>query len=646
RNGEGDNAAVHLIHFGLDGAATEDIKLGGTDANERAPHLASIGSGGMLAMWEGSSSGGDLVEGSDRTIYAQVLDSTSGKSISDKVTVDGSVVGNRYQALKSFPDGSVAYLSKGKTDTSVQVFTVVEGTGHTGVGSIVDCNNARIAAELGVDMVLVANGGLGSAFDDLALNYSMCKVHGVKIRGVILNKVRRDRVAMLREYFPKAMKLWGEDVPLIGIVPNLPALSDPSMLDFEGLFKTQMLTSRSRRFQQYSKTTLVTAGLRRFLSKLTSPEFDNALFVTHVSRNDIILGFLSHAQTFELTNGIPYGGGLILTGSPSEDQPQDYLMNIIKHAQAPILYVPMTTFAAMEKITHFTAKFNPTDENRVHTLSSSVAVRGVTFDLDDTLWCGKTVIHKATSAFHAFLTQETPQLAEKFPPAVFDTLLSDFQRSLPDHAHDYTFLRKYTLRYCVKEVGAQNLQLGDAIKLETYLEEAFQAFLVPRSQPDLFDGVEQLFQGLEMELKASHTGTDSAPLLGVITNGNCEMDGLPKYFQDHMSFMVSAELVGTPKPSRVIFDAAVAKFPASYSRQHLVHVGDHYECDVEGAKRAGLRTIWVNAMWSKPDALTQADLTKEDAEQYAAADAIVKEVNAVLSVVKRWNMLAKTSLKE
>ncbi|KAF4316433.1 hypothetical protein G195_010129, partial [Phytophthora kernoviae 00238/432] len=120
-NGQGGCPRRHLIHFGLDGAASDDIKLGGTDANERAPHLASIGNGGMLAMWEGSSSGGDLVEGGDRKIYAQVLDSASGKSISDKVTVDGSVVGNRYQALKSFPDGSVAYLSKGKTDTSVQV---------------------------------------------------------------------------------------------------------------------------------------------------------------------------------------------------------------------------------------------------------------------------------------------------------------------------------------------------------------------------------------------------------------------------------------------------------------------------------------------------------------------------------------------
>ncbi|OWY98205.1 hypothetical protein PHMEG_00031083, partial [Phytophthora megakarya] len=120
-NGNGDNAKVHLIHFDLKSKASEDITLGGTDANERAPHLAAIGKGGLLAMWEGSSSGGDLTEGGSRTIYAQVLDASTGKAISSKVTVDKSVVGNRYQALKSFPDGSVAYLSKGKTDTSVQV---------------------------------------------------------------------------------------------------------------------------------------------------------------------------------------------------------------------------------------------------------------------------------------------------------------------------------------------------------------------------------------------------------------------------------------------------------------------------------------------------------------------------------------------
>ncbi|EGZ14510.1 hypothetical protein PHYSODRAFT_346457 [Phytophthora sojae] len=117
-----DNARVHLIHFSMDAEASEDIILGGTDANERAPHLAAIGDGGLLAMWEGSSTSGDLeYESSGRTIYAQVRDASSGAAISEKVTVDSSVIGNRYQALKSYPDGSVAYLSMGTTSTSVQV---------------------------------------------------------------------------------------------------------------------------------------------------------------------------------------------------------------------------------------------------------------------------------------------------------------------------------------------------------------------------------------------------------------------------------------------------------------------------------------------------------------------------------------------
>ncbi|KAI9919601.1 hypothetical protein PsorP6_017713 [Peronosclerospora sorghi] len=258
-------------------------------------------------------------------------------------------------------------VAKGKTE----LFTVVEGTGHTGVGSIVGCNNARIAAELGVDMVLVANGGLGSAFDDLALNYAMCKAHGVKIRGVILNKVLPSRVEMLREYFPKAMRHWGGTVSLLGVVPNSPTLSNPSMLDFEGLFATTMLNARTRRHQQYDKTTLVTAGVQRFVTKLSSSEYTRALFVTHVSRNDIITGFLSYAQEFERVQKKPYTGGLILTGSPSDDHPQDHIVEMITNASAPVLYAPIPTFEAMVKPTvnavacASAAKFNPTDEAKV-----------------------------------------------------------------------------------------------------------------------------------------------------------------------------------------------------------------------------------------------------------------------------------------
>ncbi|CAK4075938.1 unnamed protein product [Aphanomyces euteiches] len=242
-------------------------------------------------------------------------------------------------------------------------FTVVEGTGHTGVGSIVNVSNARVAADLGVDMVLIANGGIGSTFDDLSLNRAMCKEYGVRIRGVILNKVRPDKVDMMWDYFPKALKQW--DIPLLGVVPDLPLLAQHSMMDYEDLFHTELLSGHARRMQQYKSVNLVTSGLRRFLVELSSNEFNDTLFVAHASRNDIILGFLSHSQNFELKTGQEFGGGLILTGLPPKDQPQEYMMDIISRTHLPVLYAPYTTFEAMDMMGSFTAKFNATDVNKV-----------------------------------------------------------------------------------------------------------------------------------------------------------------------------------------------------------------------------------------------------------------------------------------
>ncbi|TMW67428.1 hypothetical protein Poli38472_011048 [Pythium oligandrum] len=122
-NGQGNNAKVHLMHFNKNKATDKDITLTGGQTNERACHLASIGSGGLLAAWEGSSAGGDFSERSQRQMFIQVRDAKDGAEISDVVKVDG-VTGNRYEAFKSFPDGSVAYVAKGSSATKLKVLRI------------------------------------------------------------------------------------------------------------------------------------------------------------------------------------------------------------------------------------------------------------------------------------------------------------------------------------------------------------------------------------------------------------------------------------------------------------------------------------------------------------------------------------------
>lgn len=271
--------------------------------------------------------------------------------------------------------------------------------------------------------------------------------------------------------------------------------------------------------------------------------------------------------------------------------------------------------------------------------SPAPAVRGVTFDLDDTLWSGAAVLGRASAAFHALITARVPAFAAAFPPAAFSALMARFMRELPERAHDFSFLRRHALRHCLAELAAAGA-LDAALDQDALLEAAVAEFLAERSRPEFFAGVDDMLHGLQALLDAAD---DGAPALGVVTNGNCQLHGLPAAFQRRLRFLVSAEGVGAAKPSAAIFDAAVARFPPGLARAQLVHVGDHYACDVEGAKRAGLRTVWVRADWRGPDALRREDLPPDVAAQFPAADAIVRDVAAVLRVVALWNQQAADS---
>lgn len=251
---------------------------------------------------------------------------------------------------------------------------VVEGTGHTGVGSIVEMNNARVAKMMDAEMVLIANGGLGSAFDELELNRCMCEMYGVPIRGVIVNKVRPDRLDMITEYFEKLMRRW--DVPLLGVVPDESFLGKPSLLDFERVFDVPLLSGSEHRQRHYHPKDIHLAahGLNRFL-EVVSVAPPRPVYVSHGSRSDIVLGFLNHAERHE-----DFGGALILTGTPGgEGSPNQYTMDAIGalarrgQRSAPVLYIPRRTWEVITTLNDFVPKLNIQDTSRCDVASAHYA---------------------------------------------------------------------------------------------------------------------------------------------------------------------------------------------------------------------------------------------------------------------------------
>lgn len=98
---------VHLLHFN-DAQPDMDLDVAQADFS----HLASYGSSNMILAWRSGSG-----------LTAQVLSAADGSAVSDEFSID--VTDHRYQAMKSFPDGSVAFPGQGSGNQSISVARVM-----------------------------------------------------------------------------------------------------------------------------------------------------------------------------------------------------------------------------------------------------------------------------------------------------------------------------------------------------------------------------------------------------------------------------------------------------------------------------------------------------------------------------------------
>jgi hypothetical protein len=237
-------------------------------------------------------------------------------------------------------------------------FMVVEGTGHVGVGSIIQLNNAQVAQVLNLPVILIASGGLGSSFDELTLNKTLCDHYRIKVMGVILNRVKEEKREMITHYMGKALKKW--NVPLLGCIPYDAFLSNPTMQDLEILFETSLITAERHRLRHFETIRLVATSVDVFREMI----LPHQIIITPANREDIILATLS--KQWEIKQNNPnddLGAGLVLTG---EYPPRDFIIEQIKKAQIPMLYTGVNSHLAAQMLANFTAKIRLEDREKIN----------------------------------------------------------------------------------------------------------------------------------------------------------------------------------------------------------------------------------------------------------------------------------------
>ena len=168
-----------------------------------------------------------------------------------------------------------------------------------------------------------------------------------------------------------------------------------------------------------------------------------------------------------------------------------------------------------------------------------------------------------------FLAQRYPRIVASLTVEAMREAREQTAARYPQMKHDFTFLRKQTLREHADEFGYA----------QCMVEEAFDVFIQARNRVELYEDVLPALETLKERYR-----------LFTASNGNADLTqiGLAHYFERS----VAARDVGALKPDPAIFHKAIEG--TGLAPEEVVYVGDDPLLDVVGSRSAGMHPVWMD----------------------------------------------------
>ncbi|MFH1198590.1 MAG: AAA family ATPase [Candidatus Omnitrophota bacterium] len=229
-----------------------------------------------------------------------------------------------------------------------QDLTIIEGTGHAGVGSVMDHSNAAVARLLGSKVIIISSGGIGRPIDEIVLNRALFEKEGVKVLGVIVNKVLPEKFDKISRLVRLGLKRKGIDV--LGVLPYNPLLARPTIEQILEETDFELLCGKDY-VEKYISSVIVGAMQPDDAVKYI---VEGGLVITPGDREDI----LARALKVKIS-------GVILTGGMT---PENSMMELLKKADIPVLLAKQDTYMVATAVHDMTVKIRPQDTAKINTV--------------------------------------------------------------------------------------------------------------------------------------------------------------------------------------------------------------------------------------------------------------------------------------
>jgi len=224
---------------------------------------------------------------------------------------------------------------------------IYEGTGHPGVGSVANMSNARVAKHLNAGVIMVVPGGIGSTIDMLNLCLSLFREEKVPVIGVIINKVKPEKIDLIREYVGKWLKAKG--IPLLGLIPYEKSLVFPLMYTISRSIQGTIEFFPEKVYNRIEGTI---AGSLIDLKDLK--ESKNLLLVVSTRGLKGALKKIAMISEAEKHEECPLAG-IVLTGDGNIGKDSVEYINI---NQIPLIRTNLDTYGSVIRISNIEVKIN------------------------------------------------------------------------------------------------------------------------------------------------------------------------------------------------------------------------------------------------------------------------------------------------
>lgn len=258
---------------------------------------------------------------------------------------------------------------------------VYEGTGHPGVGTVVDLSNAQVAKMLDCGVIMIVEGGIGNTIDRMRMSLALFREENVPIIGVIVNKVYQEKKDEIAYYLGKKFDKMG--VPLLGVIPYDKSLSFPIMETINQALEGNVVLNEDK---LNNRVESIIAG-----SLIDEDEFENANNVLLVVNYRILDEAIAKVEEIVAAKKLAVSplSGIIVTSDGRQDRWHERAaLNkpyIMAH-QIPVITTILDTYGSVVKISRIEVKINtrtPWKINRaVELIKSHVNMDYITQHLD------------------------------------------------------------------------------------------------------------------------------------------------------------------------------------------------------------------------------------------------------------------------